>query len=250
MDEETTADACIAFAAIPINQVVHAPGGTLNGVFDVYTTDGKHNGELNLTLTVQNVPGQNAGYQAAGSPVKGESHIVEAHQKRMKSIKNKEIAADAGMAVVGGLFALGAGLLANKVIGDEKKKEAARKEAAYEAEVEHDQLESEKKKLEEERSSFQRTQAEERSKLEREQQEFRSTQDREEHREERREERHGEHHGEHHNKHGHGCEWDPVGNYSAGDKVRYHGREYICLQAHQSNPTWEPTQAHSLWRAD
>ncbi|KAF9918642.1 hypothetical protein FBU30_011333 [Linnemannia zychae] len=54
-----------------------------------------------------------------------------------------------------------------------------------------------------------------------------------------------------HHEHRHSRrEWDSVGTYSAGDKVEFHGREYICLQAHTSNPTWEPTAAHSLWRAN
>ncbi|KAG0327984.1 hypothetical protein BGZ99_006483 [Dissophora globulifera] len=255
MDEETTADAVVAFAAIPINQVVHAPGGCLNGIFDVFTADGKQNGQLNMTLTAHNVPGQNTSIASqAATPVRGQSHIAELHHKRIKSIKNKERAADTGMAVAGGLLALGAGFLANKVIGDEKKKDEARKEAAHQADVEREQFEREKKKLEEERMAFERSQTEERARITQQTSyEGHSSSSSTTHTERREEHQGDHHHDKHHDKHhGHNQsrDWDPVGNYTAGDKVSYHGRQYICLQGHQSNPTWEPTQAHSLWRAD
>ncbi|KAF9898517.1 hypothetical protein BX616_003915, partial [Lobosporangium transversale] len=161
MDEETTADAVIAFAAIPVNQIVHAPGATMHGVFDLFTPDGKQQGEVNLTLTAHNVPGQNT--QPAiqtSTPVKGTSHISELHHKRIKSLKNRETAADAGGAAFGGLLAVGAGLLANKLMDDKKKEEEARKEAERQAQLEHSKFENEKKRLEEERAAFQRTQLE------------------------------------------------------------------------------------------
>ncbi|KAF9171556.1 hypothetical protein BGX21_007969 [Mortierella sp. AD011] len=234
MDEETTADAVIAFTAIPISQVVQAPGGTFNGLFEVYLPDGKPNGDVHLTLTARNVPGINvAGGIASQGPVRGTSQIIEAHQKRMKAIKNKEIGADAGMAVAGGLFALGAGLLANKVVADEKKKDEARKEQELEEARARERLEEEKKQLEEQKKQLE----EQKVNLEKQQQEARSS----------------EHHGEHHHKehhHGGHREWDANGTYSSGEKVSYHGRVWICLQGHTSNPTWQPDQAHSLWRAD
>ncbi|KAG0367151.1 C2 domain-containing protein [Gamsiella multidivaricata] len=269
MDEETTADAIIAFAAIPINQVVHAPGGTMNGIFDVYTADGKQNGQINLTLTVHNVPGQNT--ESVGqspTPVKGQSYMLEAHHKRIKSIKNRETAADAGMAVAGGLLALGAGFLANKVIGDDKRKEEERKEAARQQQLEQERFQNEKKHLEEERATFERTKSEEQARIERERQQHQNTSHESHkstscHSDARHEGCHDSNKHDNHDKHDkHGChddhkkkshcarEWDPVGNYSPGDKVEYHGRKYVCLQGHQSNPTWEPTEAHSLWRAD
>ncbi|KAF9109469.1 hypothetical protein BGX27_007587 [Mortierella sp. AM989] len=234
MDEETTADAVIAFASIPINQVVHAPGGSMNGVFTVFSPDGNPNGDVNITLSVHNIPGMNfSGGSMGGSPVCGTSHINEAHQKRIKSIKKKEMASDAGMAVAGGLFALGVGLLANKIIGDENEEEQAREEAELEAQREHERFGQEKRRLEEERAAFERSQEE----FNRQQQENQYHE-------------HHEHH-EHHEDQGYGGgDWDPVGSYSAGDRVSYHGREYVCLQGHTSNPTWEPTEAHSLWRAD
>ncbi|KAI1315273.1 hypothetical protein EDD11_001054 [Mortierella claussenii] len=263
MDEEKTADAVIAFAAIPIQQVVHAPGGTLNGLFAVFAVNGKPNGDVNLTLTAHNVPGQNSGYggQAAppATPIRGQSHIVEAHQRRMKSLNNKEAAADAGMAIAGGLLALGAGLLANKISGDQKKEEQERKEQEMAREHEKERFEQEKKKLEMERSEFERTQSEERTRWEQQQQMIEKTTST--HSETRREQHHQQQHHheghshEHGHEHGHGHhhdprKWDSVGSYAAGDKVSYHGRTYVCLQGHQSNPTWEPTQAHSLWRGD
>jgi hypothetical protein len=242
MDDETTADAVIAFAAIPLQQVMNAPGSSMNGVFEVFTADGKPNGDVNLTLTVTNMAGQN--YALPLNPsirVKGQSHITVAHQKRIKTLKNKETAADAGMAVAGGLLALGAGLLTNKLVNDEMKKEEARKEAEYQQQLEHDRFENEKKRLDEERAAFERTQSEERARFERQQEESRQQQ---------QQQQHHQHHHEHSHGHGHAREWDPVGNYTTGDRVTYHGRLYVCLQGHQSNPTWTPTDAHSLWRAD
>ncbi|KAF9433971.1 hypothetical protein BGZ76_008750 [Entomortierella beljakovae] len=240
MDEETTADAVIAFAAIPINQVVHAPGGSINGFFTVFTPDGKPNGDANITLSVQNVPGMNfAGAPYGGAPVRGTSQIIDAHQKRVKSIKNKEKASDVGMAVAGGLLAVGAGFLANKLNDDNKKKEEARRDEELRAERERQDFENEKKRLEEERANFERNQ-----------EEFNKSQQGGYNNSHSQNEQHHHHHHEE-SRHSHGSrDWDPVGTYGPGDKVSYHGRTYMCLQGHTSNPTWEPTQAHSLWRAD
>lgn len=35
--------------------------------------------------------------------------------------------------------------------------------------------------------------------------------------------------------------------YNVGDRVRYNGVLYKCLQAHTSQPDWTPTAAPSLW---
>jgi chitodextrinase len=35
--------------------------------------------------------------------------------------------------------------------------------------------------------------------------------------------------------------------YTAGEKVRYEGALYKCLQDHTSQETWTPTDAPSLW---
>ncbi|KAF9573963.1 hypothetical protein EC968_007649 [Mortierella alpina] len=255
MDEATTTDGVIAYAAIPINQVVHAPGGSMSGFFDVFLLDGSRQGEVSMTLTARNVPGQpmaTPGY--ASAPVKGYSYVVEAHQKRIKSLKNKETATDVGIAAAGGLFALGAGLLANKVISDNREEEEERHRAEEEQERERERLEREKRQLEQEREAFERAQAEEeaRERWEREREPIRETiiiretrRDSDDDDDERE---------DYHDRHRHrGCdadEWDPCRYYCAGDKVSYHGCEFMCLQPHQSNPTWQPTEAHSLWRAE
>ncbi|KAG0031844.1 hypothetical protein BGZ81_000441 [Podila clonocystis] len=235
MDEETTADAVIGFAAINLSHVVHAPGGVLNATFPVYTPAGKEKGEVILTLTTAGIPGQ------CPAPVgfaRGQSHISEAHQKRVKSMKNKERAAEVGVAALGGLLAVGAGLLANKVVTDQKKEEQARREAEEAAQAERERFETEKRQFDEQRATYERTQSE--------QQSIHTTSS--------THTSHYEEHG-HSRSHEHGQghdhrDWDAVGTYSAGDKVTYHGRVYMCLQGHTANPTWEPTQAHSLWRAD
>lgn len=41
--------------------------------------------------------------------------------------------------------------------------------------------------------------------------------------------------------------WAEGSAYSAGDKVRYDGDLWRCLQAHTAIVTWEPVNAHSLW---
>lgn len=45
-------------------------------------------------------------------------------------------------------------------------------------------------------------------------------------------------------------EWQPNGVYYApGDKVNYQSALYKCLQGHESQPSWTPTAAASLWTA-
>lgn len=254
MDEETTADAVIGFAAIPMAQVYNAPGATFFGTFDLYTVGLKQVGQVTLTLTAHNIPGSNPGYGVQGaSPIRGESRVNELHQKRIKSMKSKEIASEVGVAALGGLFAVGAGLLANKLVQDGNKKEQARKEQEAEAQAEREKFEADKKALEEQRSTYEKTHSEEQAKLQREQdtlriqreqealriqQKFNSSSSREEHKE------------HHHHHSSHRSSWEATGTYTMGEKVTYQGREFICLQGHTSNPTWEPTQAHSLWRAE
>lgn len=41
--------------------------------------------------------------------------------------------------------------------------------------------------------------------------------------------------------------WSPAGVYAAGDRVRYNGILYRCLQAHNAQETWNPADATSLW---
>jgi len=124
LDDEKTVDAIIGFCAIPLNQVINAPGGQMNGVFEIFAPSGKRAGEVNLTLVVHGASGNQT--QSTGSgmgqvlhsgPTKGKSYINELHKKRAKSMKSKEEAADAAGVAATGIFAVGAGYVANKMFG-------------------------------------------------------------------------------------------------------------------------------------
>ena len=41
--------------------------------------------------------------------------------------------------------------------------------------------------------------------------------------------------------------WHTDTAYKAGDRVRYGSELYRCEQAHTSQSTWTPDEAHSLW---
>ena len=41
--------------------------------------------------------------------------------------------------------------------------------------------------------------------------------------------------------------WDAAAIYAAGDRVRYDGVLYSCLQPHTAQSDWTPTAAPSLW---
>lgn len=41
--------------------------------------------------------------------------------------------------------------------------------------------------------------------------------------------------------------WDGAGQYTAGQRVRYNGILYRCLQGHQAQDGWDPVSAPSLW---
>lgn len=41
--------------------------------------------------------------------------------------------------------------------------------------------------------------------------------------------------------------WASGKSYAAGDRVKYDGNLYKCLQAHTSQDDWTPTAAPSLW---
>lgn len=41
--------------------------------------------------------------------------------------------------------------------------------------------------------------------------------------------------------------WAPGTAYAAGHKVQYTGHLWRCMQAHTSQPGWEPEHAPSLW---
>lgn len=43
--------------------------------------------------------------------------------------------------------------------------------------------------------------------------------------------------------------WDGEGHpYVVGDLVSYQGKTYKCLQAHTSQPTWDPVSVPALWQ--
>lgn len=41
--------------------------------------------------------------------------------------------------------------------------------------------------------------------------------------------------------------WDPRATYAVGDRVRYAGNLYRCLQPHTAQETWNPVDTPSLW---
>ena len=41
--------------------------------------------------------------------------------------------------------------------------------------------------------------------------------------------------------------WDAAKTYAAGDRVRYAGNLYRCLQPHTAQEAWNPADAPSLW---
>ena len=43
------------------------------------------------------------------------------------------------------------------------------------------------------------------------------------------------------------AEWNDVGEYEVGNRVRYNGVLYKCLQAHTAQATWTPNVVSSLW---
>ncbi|ORX46720.1 hypothetical protein DM01DRAFT_1339379 [Hesseltinella vesiculosa] len=248
LDEESVGSELIGFAAIPIAQVIQAPGAALNGAFDLYNVKGNTIGTLNLKLQGQGFP-NSSNQEVAGAPVRGMSLVDEAHQKRCKSMKTKEHAGEAGVALLGGALAVGAGLLGKKMYDDHKKEEEQKRNEQEEEDRRRQEFSQREEELKHREEEFSRREQQDKEDRERRQREENDRSSR--HHEERREEHHREeHHREerHHHERRDACEWDPVGTYAAGDRVEYHGRTYVCLQGHTSNPTWEPTVAPSLWR--
>lgn len=41
--------------------------------------------------------------------------------------------------------------------------------------------------------------------------------------------------------------WNPRATYAVGDRVRYAGNLYRCLQPHTAQETWNPADAPSIW---
>ncbi|KAL1921954.1 uncharacterized protein VTP21DRAFT_10596 [Calcarisporiella thermophila] len=246
-DEKVGMDELIGFAAIPLNQV---QGGALNAWFEIFGVKGETTGEVNLVL----IPGGQA-QQVGGEPGRGYSVINPEHQKRMKNWENQRHAAQAGIGGLGAALAIGGGLLAGKLITDHNKKEEEIKRQEEQAaqqqqeqqqlvEQERQRFEEEKRKLEEERRQWEQNKAQFQQQqggggpafvVEKEEPAFVT-------------EGGGQYQAQPAGHGASGREWDPVGTYAPGDRVVYHGRTYLCLQGHTSNPTWAPGVAHSLWQ--
>ncbi|KAG1469445.1 hypothetical protein G6F56_003254 [Rhizopus delemar] len=249
MNEESTSDEIIGFAAIPINQIVHAQGAHMNGLFDVYDLKGVSAGTVNLQLAALGFPNsQPADFN--NEPVRGHSYIHEAHAQGIKSHKKKATGIAIGGALLGGALAVGAGFLGKHLYDEHKERE----EEEQREEEEKARLEQE----EEERRNSERSEFDaERQRFEEEKRQYEEERRRREEEEQNREEEEEEHeHRHHHRRHSGSDEesdaerWNPVGTFAAGDRVSYHGQVYVCLQGHTSNPTWAPDVAHSLWQSE
>ncbi|KAF8930755.1 C2 domain-containing protein [Dissophora ornata] len=120
LDDETTVDAPIGFTAIPLHQVLDAPGRSFKGKFDLFTPDGKQKGTISLTVTV--LQAGHSAHENDGPEVKGQSQIVSDHQKRIKALKYKEKAADGAALAGAAALAVGAKFLLDKH-KDQKKAE-------------------------------------------------------------------------------------------------------------------------------
>jgi hypothetical protein len=129
-DQEASVDEVIGFCAIPVAQVIYAPGANLNGLFDIYDVNGNRAGLVNLQLAAHGFPNSEIADPDA-EPVRGESFVDENHKNRVKSLRNKAV----GVAVAGGLLgaglAIGAGFLGKKLY-DQQQAEAAEGEQAEE----------------------------------------------------------------------------------------------------------------------
>lgn len=121
MEEDLGADAPIGFTAIPLDQIQSGP---VSGQFDLFTSDGKQKGEISLNLRFL---GNAAQPVHGGSNTRSRVELVPEHQKRIKSLKNRETAQDVGVAVGAGLLAFSAAYLASG--GGKKKTEAEQPDA-------------------------------------------------------------------------------------------------------------------------
>ncbi|KAG0052049.1 hypothetical protein BGZ83_003033 [Gryganskiella cystojenkinii] len=132
MDDEKTVDAPIGFCAIPLRQVLEAPGLIRTAYFDLYSTDGKQKGTISLTLAVAQAgqPMAAAEHISGRASIQGQSMIVAAHHLRVKGLKNKEKVADGTGLALAGMAAIGAKYLLDQHKDGKKAEEAAKKEAA------------------------------------------------------------------------------------------------------------------------
>ncbi|KAI7888263.1 C2 domain-containing protein [Mucor mucedo] len=128
LDKEASVDEVIGFAAIPIKQVVYADGAYLNGLFNIYDTDGNRAGLVHLQLAAKGFPNSETP-NFDTEPVQGESNVNDEHCARMKSNEKKAV----GVSVAGGLFgagfAIGATLLGKKLYEAQLEEEEAERRA-------------------------------------------------------------------------------------------------------------------------
>jgi hypothetical protein len=225
-----------------MSQVFQAGAGGFKAWFTLYDTDEKPQGELQIIFCPP-------GAYCSAIECRGISLINEEHKKYLSSKNTKKTMANVGMgaAIVGGVGLLG-GLLFNE--SSKRDEEEREKEERYREEEER--LEQERRRVDEERRELQEEQERrEREERERERQRYEqpsyyARQDPEPLYQSNNyapptayaQPNYG------------GCgQWDPIGTYTAGQRVQYNGRSWECLQGHTSNPTWQPGAAHSLWRA-
>lgn len=167
----------------------------------------------------------------------------------MKSSEKKATGVTIAGGLFGGALVIGAGLLAKKLCDDKQEEEEAQRVQEEEAQrIQEEEDTARREELEQERAQFESEKAE------------RDAEDCEReshHHEHDGEECDGDHSYERRNSSSSNDEddesaekWNPVGTYAAGDRVKYHGQVYVCLQDHTTNPTWQPSVAHSLWQAE
>lgn len=166
LDEENTVNEVIGFCAIPINQVVHAPGANVNGLFQIYDVKGEKAGMINLQLAALGFPNSQPP-NFDGEPVLCQSFVHEEHCVRIKSVKKKATGVSVGGALLGGALAVGAGFLGKKLYDDHQEKEEAERveqeekqrleqEESERRQQERDQFDQERAKFEQEKSDFER----------------------------------------------------------------------------------------------
>lgn len=264
LDEESTVNEVIGFAAIPINQVVHADGANMNGLFEIYNTKGERAGLLNLQLAALGFPNSRTP-DFNGEPVQGQSYVHEGHCARMKSSKKKATGVAVGGALLGGALAIGAGFLGKKLYDDRQEAEQEREQEEAEQQRLKDEEETRRREDDEKRQHDREEFDQERARYQQEKEEFE--------REKANKHNNNNNNNEHEKREKKDCDrdsnkhhrrrnsnssdddedakkWNPIGTYAAGDRVKYHGQVYMCLQGHTSNPTWQPGAAHSLWQAE
>ncbi|KAI8983987.1 C2 domain-containing protein, partial [Mycotypha africana] len=133
LDEERSVDEVIGFAAIPLNQVVNAPGAHLNAIFDIYDTKENRAGQIHLQLVAQGFPNsQPPNFNS--EPIRGQSYVEEGHRARMKSTNRKAAGVTVGGALLGGALAVGAGFLGKKLYDDRKAEDEQEEEGRDESE--------------------------------------------------------------------------------------------------------------------